>query len=167
MKPHSFTRWHERLHLKILHWIIYYCEAPTSHMATAAGSTIDESSQQQLFEQVEQYDWDNDTEFQDGLRAILESSPSSEQAPELTLRARCFFFTRYDCEAVSIIIITHSSTPESSMFRSILMRTDHGARDLGTLEPQVSLPRLRTAPIPINPEERSFKKRVVLLQPRA
>ncbi|KAK7535645.1 hypothetical protein IWX49DRAFT_264204 [Phyllosticta citricarpa] len=44
--------------------------------------------------QVDGYPWDSDREFQGGLSAILGSNPSADQAIELTLRARCFYYTR-------------------------------------------------------------------------
>ena len=47
------------------------------------------------FQQLEDYDWDSDLEFQRGLQAILGSNPSPEQADHLTLRARCFYLARY------------------------------------------------------------------------
>ncbi len=47
------------------------------------------------FYQLESYPWDSDAEFQSGLQAILGSDPSPEQAEHLTLRARCFYFSRY------------------------------------------------------------------------
>lgn len=48
-----------------------------------------------LYKQVEDYPWDHDVEFQGGLEAILGSTASLEQAQELTLRARCFYYTRW------------------------------------------------------------------------
>ena len=48
------------------------------------------------FQQLEDYAWDSDTEFQSGLQAILGPDPSAEQAEHLTLRARCFYFAQYD-----------------------------------------------------------------------
>ena len=47
------------------------------------------------FQQLEDYDWKSDSEFQNGLQAILGSNPSPEQAEQLTLRARCFYLARY------------------------------------------------------------------------
>ena len=47
------------------------------------------------FQQLEDYDWESDLEFQSGLQAILGSNPSPEQAEHLTLRARCFYLARY------------------------------------------------------------------------
>ena len=47
------------------------------------------------FQQLEDYDWKSDPEFQSGLQAILGSNPSPEQAEHLTLRARCFYLARY------------------------------------------------------------------------
>ena len=48
-----------------------------------------------LFQQLEDYPWHSDPEFQSGLQAILGPNPSAEQAERLTLRARCFYFARY------------------------------------------------------------------------
>ncbi|KAL5386597.1 hypothetical protein DPSP01_003965 [Paraphaeosphaeria sporulosa] len=47
-----------------------------------------------VYESLEQYNWDDDAEFQSGLSAILGSNASPEQASELTLRARCFYYAR-------------------------------------------------------------------------
>ncbi|KAF4553966.1 Hypothetical protein D9617_5g068410 [Elsinoe fawcettii] len=49
---------------------------------------------QNLFEKVDNYDWDNEQEFQGGLQAILGSASSPEQVAHLTLRARCFYYSR-------------------------------------------------------------------------
>ncbi|KAF2006240.1 hypothetical protein P154DRAFT_481976 [Amniculicola lignicola CBS 123094] len=46
------------------------------------------------FQALETYPWDDDVEFQAGLSAILGSNSSPEQATELTLRARCFYYSR-------------------------------------------------------------------------
>lgn len=43
---------------------------------------------------VDRYPWDDDQEFQAGLRAILGTNSTPEQAAELTLRARCFYYSR-------------------------------------------------------------------------
>lgn len=48
-----------------------------------------------VYEALEQYHWDDDVEFQSGLSAILGSDSSPEQASELTLRARCFYYARF------------------------------------------------------------------------
>lgn len=45
------------------------------------------------YKALDDYDWDNDAEFQGGLRAIL-SSASPDQASRLMLRARCYYFAR-------------------------------------------------------------------------
>ena len=58
---------------------------------TALTSQGDHSS---AFQQLENYTWDSDSEFQSGLQAILGSNPSAEQAEYLTQRARCFYFAR-------------------------------------------------------------------------
>ncbi|KAL7268920.1 hypothetical protein RUND412_008434 [Rhizina undulata] len=46
------------------------------------------------FEALQAYDWTEDREFQAGLQAILSSAPTPSQAAELTLRAKCFFFSK-------------------------------------------------------------------------
>lgn len=48
-----------------------------------------------VYEALERYHWDDDVEFQAGLSAILGSNSSPEQAAELALRARCFYYARY------------------------------------------------------------------------
>ena len=54
------------------------------------------SNPDSFFQQIDTYNWSTDSEFQSGLRAILGSSNSlpQEQAEQLTLRARCFYFSR-------------------------------------------------------------------------
>lgn len=47
-----------------------------------------------VYETLETYDWDNDVEFQAGLSAILGTNSTPEQIAELTLRARCFYYSR-------------------------------------------------------------------------
>ncbi|KAF1917798.1 hypothetical protein BDU57DRAFT_537447 [Ampelomyces quisqualis] len=47
-----------------------------------------------VYEALEQYSWGDDVEFQSGLRAILGSNSTPEQAAELALRARCFYYAR-------------------------------------------------------------------------
>jgi hypothetical protein len=47
-----------------------------------------------VYAELERYDWDGDVEFQSGLSAILGSNSSSEQSAELALRARCFYYAR-------------------------------------------------------------------------
>jgi len=66
-------------------------------MATQESSDIRTSQNQDeaLFQQLEDHPWGSDTEFQSGLQAILGPDPSSDQAEHLTLRARCFYFSRY------------------------------------------------------------------------
>ncbi|KAB2573024.1 MYB DNA-binding domain protein [Lasiodiplodia theobromae] len=59
-------------------------------MAAAPESSASDS----IYAQVDNYPWDTDTEFQSGLGAILGSTASSEQAVELSLRARCFYYSR-------------------------------------------------------------------------
>lgn len=47
-----------------------------------------------VYDALERYNWDDDVEFQSGLSAILGSNSSPEQAAELALRARCFYYAR-------------------------------------------------------------------------
>ena len=57
------------------------------------------------FRQLEDYAWDSDPEFQNGLQAILGPNPSPEQAEHLTLRARCFYFARYGILYVIVPVV--------------------------------------------------------------
>lgn len=65
----------------------------TQHPNAAALPSQEQDSLR--FQQLEDYAWDSDPEFQSGLQAILGTNPSAEQAEHLTLRARCFYFARY------------------------------------------------------------------------
>ena len=55
---------------------------------------MSDTSTSSFFEQLDNYAWESDTEFQSGLSAILSSATSQEQKEELSLRARCFYFAR-------------------------------------------------------------------------
>lgn len=66
-------------------------------MATPSLQPQSSSIPDLLFQQLDAYDWSTDIEFQSGLRAILGSNPGcqdQDQAEHLTLRARCFYFSR-------------------------------------------------------------------------
>lgn len=69
----------------------------TQHANAALTSQEQEEQEEQhvlIFQQLENYAWDSDPEFQTGLQALLGSDPSAEQAEHLILRARCFYFAR-------------------------------------------------------------------------
>jgi len=59
------------------------------------GPSVSLGTDEVVFEQLDSYPWHSDPEFQSGLQAILGSDPSPDQAEHLTLRARCFYFSRY------------------------------------------------------------------------
>lgn len=47
-----------------------------------------------LFHQLDEYPWDDDQEFQGGLKAILGSVQDQAQLEHLTLRAKCYYYAR-------------------------------------------------------------------------
>ncbi|TKA66049.1 hypothetical protein B0A55_09638 [Friedmanniomyces simplex] len=47
-----------------------------------------------LFHQLDAYPWDDDQEFQGGLRAILGSVQDPAQVAHLNLRAKCYYYAR-------------------------------------------------------------------------
>ena len=47
-----------------------------------------------LYHQLDEYPWDEDREFQGGLRAILGSVQDPAQVEHLTLRAKCYYYAR-------------------------------------------------------------------------
>jgi len=61
----------------------------------AGVSPMCDNNDEEVFQQLEHYPWHSDSEFQNGLHAILGPDPSPDQAEQLTLRARCFYFSRY------------------------------------------------------------------------
>lgn len=58
---------------------------------SAAGGT---DGLNDVYEALERYSWDDDVEFRAGLSAILGSNSTPDQAAELALRARCFYYAR-------------------------------------------------------------------------
>lgn len=60
-------------------------------MATTTDSSLESSF---LFNQLDEYPWDSDEEFQSGLRAILGSVQDPAQLEHLTLRAKCYYYAR-------------------------------------------------------------------------
>ena len=71
------------------------CLPLTCAMSVAATATDD------VYESLDSYSWDDDAEFQSGLSAILGNNSSPEQASELTLRARCFYYARSASQCMS------------------------------------------------------------------
>ncbi|CAD0056781.1 unnamed protein product [Aureobasidium pullulans] len=47
-----------------------------------------------VFQKLDDYGWDNDNEFQTALASILRSASTPEQTAHLTIRARCYYYTR-------------------------------------------------------------------------
>lgn len=66
--------------------------APLLSLLAMSAATADGLND--VYEALEAYNWDNDAEFQSGLSAILGTNSSPEQATELALRARCFYYSR-------------------------------------------------------------------------
>jgi hypothetical protein len=60
-------------------------------MATTTDSSLDSSY---LFHQLDNYPWDDDQEFQGGLKSITGSAKDQAQLEHLTLRAKCFYYAR-------------------------------------------------------------------------
>jgi hypothetical protein len=60
-------------------------------MATTTDSFLESAF---IFNQLDEYPWDSDEEFQGGLRAILGSVPDPAQVEHLTLRAKCYYYAR-------------------------------------------------------------------------
>jgi hypothetical protein len=81
-----------------------------------SGDAVDSCSDSQLFQKLEEYPWDKDSEFQvrnhvsgterytdmhqGGLMAILGDSSSPLQIQQLTLRARCFYYSRKNSQPI-------------------------------------------------------------------
>lgn len=60
-------------------------------MATTTDSSLDSTY---LFHQLDNYPWDDDQEFQGGLKSITGSTEDQAQLDHLTLRAKCFYYAR-------------------------------------------------------------------------
>jgi len=88
--------WDHALKLRVLHQAINLPRHlyRSYHILYTKMETIQDTTQEALYRQLDAYDWNNDREFQGGLRAILGSTSSPEQLEHLTTRAKCFFFSR-------------------------------------------------------------------------
>jgi hypothetical protein len=60
-------------------------------MEATDSSSLDSSY---LFHQLDDYPWNDDQEFQSGLKAILGSTQDQAQLEHLTLRAKCYYYAR-------------------------------------------------------------------------
>lgn len=60
----------------------------------AAEISDEQLSRTCLYHQLDEYPWDQDEEFQGGLRAILGSVQDPAQVEHLTLRAKCYYYAR-------------------------------------------------------------------------
>ncbi|KAL8990201.1 MAG: hypothetical protein Q9177_001090 [Variospora cf. flavescens] len=60
----------------------------------AANSTQESHSNDSIYQQLESHSFANDLEFQSGLSTILSSTSSFPDPELLTLRARCYYFSR-------------------------------------------------------------------------
>lgn len=60
----------------------------------SSSNTIDTSDESSFFKQVDAYPYSTDSDFQNGLAAILGATDEAGSREHLTLRAKCFFFAR-------------------------------------------------------------------------
>ncbi|TID20105.1 hypothetical protein E6O75_ATG07565 [Venturia nashicola] len=101
-----------------------------------AESMPESAGHRSVYEELDQYPWEEDTEFQGGLTAILGIDPPPEQASELTLRAKCFYYQRkfnkaVDFDAYKSYLQTHQQAPSSSP-------TDHTSSEPATTTSRVN-----------------------------
>lgn len=96
-------------------------------MATPEVSPPWPSQDEELFRNLDDYPWDADAEFQGGLRAILGPNPDPERAEQLTLRARCFYYSRHATLQYSISRPTNDLAGNTT-FQLTSRRTGLGIR---------------------------------------
>ncbi|KAI4161663.1 MAG: hypothetical protein LQ342_004671 [Letrouitia transgressa] len=103
-----------------------------------------------IFQQLESYPWSEDVEFQTGFHAILESNPDPPQVENLTLRARCFYYSRkhnipIDFDAYRAWRLQQSLTPvidgnSSNIFPQLADRSGSEATPRPTSETSAPYP---------------------------
>ena len=93
--------------------------------STQEGDSVS-MSDEELFKKIEDYPWDSDEEFQSGLRAILGPDPNLDQEKPLTLRARCFYYSRQATDFAVDRGIQLIASVGNVMYRSTLMPTKSG-----------------------------------------
>lgn len=112
-------------------------------------SSATDGQDENLFQQLHAYPWDSDEEFQSGLHAILGPHPSPEQAEPLTLRARCFYYSRHVKEPFEEQTAWANVLPESTTCKLTSVPTKLGTSSkeiLHVLLPIVILSQLSGPP---------------------
>lgn len=70
-------------------------DSTESFLSQQTGPTISQD-RNAIFQQFEQYDWNNDDEFQNGIKGILQpmkaSGSTDDQVRQTELNAKIFFF---------------------------------------------------------------------------
>ena len=62
-------------------------------MVEASSASTHPGEEIEVFKKIEQYPWDSDEEYKQGLEVVLTQDTSWAQPLELTLKARCFYFS--------------------------------------------------------------------------
>jgi hypothetical protein len=63
-------------------------------MSSSQEQESSHSNNQTLFENLENYPWSSEEDFQIGLRAILDTDTGQQNTDALTVQARCFYYSR-------------------------------------------------------------------------
>lgn len=71
-----------------------HCLGNSGERNMAAEISDEQLGKTYLYHQLDEYPWDQDEEFQGGLRAILGSVQDPAQVEHLTLRAKCYYYAR-------------------------------------------------------------------------
>ena len=132
-------------------------------MATPEVSYSPPPHDERLFRQLDGYPWDTDVEFQGGLRAILGPNPDPERAEQLTLHARCFYYSRHATPQHSLDSVTNKK-PGNTTFQLISRPTIPGIRSTHPALLPTALPS-PSPPLPLNPPSSPFSPKYHQLKP--
>ncbi|KAI9647224.1 hypothetical protein NHQ30_003607 [Ciborinia camelliae] len=88
-------------------------------MTATETSEQSQTSDINIYKDLESYPWGTDNEFQGGLSAILGKTSSPDQIRELTLRAQCFYLSRknkvdINFDGYKAYLSAQSSAPSST-----------------------------------------------------
>ena len=119
-----------------------------------------------IFEEIEAYPWSSDPEFQSGLQSILGQSADPQQAEHLTLRARCFYYSRKKNTSVDFDSYTAwraQRTVAPATNDSIAVQALPSQELTSTFQPNNTLPAQESGQEPAAPYPTSFNQIIDLI----
>ncbi|KAI9687429.1 MAG: hypothetical protein M1820_010442 [Bogoriella megaspora] len=133
-----------------------------------AGEAPNDSASADIYQQVNDYPWHSDQEFQSGLQAILATRPP-EEAHQLTLQARCFYYARkfntaVDPAAYLAYLDSHSNPPDRDLQATVPQASSQAIESSAATSTEATTTSSSTSVDQPAPYPKSFAEVVELIQ---